>query len=155
MQGREIDRVLRRDFWTNPVYEGVFPVDRLPSRHKMRGIGALYIINTDQAKGPGLHWTAVYFDYMKGRAEFWDSFGLHPTAYPPINRFIRTYSHLMLYNDLVLQSVTSDTCGQFCLFFALKKARGYSLPRIQSHFNPLTPWANDVKIRALIKREAY
>ena len=53
-------------------FDGVFSADSLPEKPR------LLVVNTDPANQPGRHW--VCMSVKDGYGEYFDSFGLPPTA---------------------------------------------------------------------------
>jgi len=100
---------------TNSPFLGVFARDRVPLQPKYpSGI----ILNTDKQTEEGEHWLAIYYD-NDGYAEFFDSFGKHPSYYNMeayMNKTSRKWNH----NTIQLQSF-SNFCGHYCLKNTKKK----------------------------------
>ena len=76
-----------------------------------------YIINMESSfMGSGTHWVALFV--YKNTAYYFDSFG----ATPPVEiiKFVkkRKNSHLV-YNNFIIQDLTSGNCGYFSLAFLL------------------------------------
>ena len=69
----QIESILKIENSTKSGFQGVFPIDLLPSRQK-----GSYVINLDEHDQPGSHWVAVYDDGDK--VEYFDSFGVRPTC---------------------------------------------------------------------------
>ena len=67
--------ILSRDKRTSS-FRGVFASDELPI---CALTSSLYVCNTDPSTKGGEHWIVIYFD-EKRRAEYFDSFGMHPTV---------------------------------------------------------------------------
>lgn len=68
-----------------------------------------YIINLDRSDGTGTHWTCASFRIGKINYYF-DSFGFE--APKQLEQLLGRY----LYNDKIIQSLNSNSCGWFCLF---------------------------------------
>lgn len=115
MNTSEIDCVMRRLLANNRVtFLGVFAADMVPKYRSNDSYPLCFIVNTDPVNKPGEHWVAVYAD-SKSSVEFFDSYGLPVTAYPHIRGLQNTRS----YNTVSLQSLLSQTCGHFCIYFLL------------------------------------
>ena len=50
------------------------------------------------------------------------------------------------YNKRTLQSLTSDLCGQYCLFYICQRSRGHSLSKIVHHLFSNNTLSNDAKV---------
>ena len=75
-----------------------------------------YIINLDNEKGIGTHWTALHI--RDKQAIYFDSFG----CVPPLNviNFVKQRSKTKLgYNNFIIQDLKSDACGFYCIGFFL------------------------------------
>ena len=87
-----------------------------------------FILNTDAAGQPGMHWLAFYYDgSVRGRMlEYFDSYGMDIEWYPNVHNAIIAHGlkHVCTtVNRLPLQSITSKVCGQYCLVFLAWRAR--------------------------------
>ena len=106
------------------VMRGVFLSDKLPIVNKYP---LALIANTDQ---PGTHWIAMYF-VTPDECEFFDSYGFPPETYD-VDEYVLRES--MYFNGKPLQGLTSDVCGDYCLFYLLHRARNVDLNTIQAKF---------------------
>ena len=148
MRGYDIANVLKKDILSRRVFKGVFPRDvlqHLPvnSRHP-----SAYIINTASHNEPGEHWVAVWLH--GGRGEYFDSYGLPPIK-EHIEKFMKKHCRYYQWNRRVLQGILSNTCGHYCLYYILQKARGHSMDRICARFNTFSHYANDKRVEMLTK----
>ncbi len=88
------------------------------------------MVNTDDSQGKGIHWVTYYFP--KGEhAEFFDSLGSHPTRYG-MEEYLVDHGPSYLYNTKRLQG--GNTCGQFCIYYAMHRCRGCSMQDIVNQF---------------------
>ena len=111
MNGQQLQRIIRQDAYMNAVTWGVFARDGLP-RDDLR-LGA-YVVNTENP--PGEHWFLLYAGV---RVELYDSLGRNPKDYD---------IHLPCdYIDQRLQSLHSDSCGQYVLYFLYWRSRGIDM----------------------------
>lgn len=149
MNSKEISRCLLADVHTRRVFRGIFPRDRLPQRINARCPSA-YVINTDRSSGPGQHWVCVWFN-GRGRAEYFDSFGLPPT-HPSIENFILRHSTHYTYNQRLLQSLISSACGLYVLYYIMMKSRGARLVQVQRVFDINRLWSNDRRVWSLMQQ---
>ena len=115
---------------------GVFPRDKLP---KIKSYPVSIIINTDMSKGSGEHWVAIHINSKKFGIYF-DSYGFPPLAKEMI-KFLDEYcKNGWLFNQTMIQGVTSINCGQFCVLFLFLRSIGVSLHQ----FNKLFSRSHDV-----------
>ena len=76
----------------------------------------------------GTNWVAVYFASPE-ESEFFDSYGFPPEMYGIEDYELRDIN---LYNDVPLQGLASDVCGDYCLFHLLHRKRNMDLKTIQA-----------------------
>jgi hypothetical protein len=109
--------------------DGIFAKDELGTRLD-KGRGS-FIINLDDSDGPGTHWVAwkngVYFD----------SYGLPPPLAVP--------RPIEGYNGDAIQSLNSEGCGWFCLYFLSDR------PMDIFTTDPLRLWHNDIRVLEQIR----
>ena len=82
---------------------------------------------------PGGHWVAMLFNNPRS-AEFFDSYGLHPIVYG-LTDFLDSHSSSWTYNSKTLQSLISEVCGHYTVYYILFHSRGCSLSEILTHFS--------------------
>ena len=83
--------------------KGIFCRDQIPNDLQNEWI----IINLDKHTGSGTHYTAFY----RGKQNlYFDSFGM-PACEELENKYGKNY----IYNHKQIQSMTSDSCGWFCI----------------------------------------
>ncbi len=110
---------------------------------------ACIIMNIDNASKPGKHWLAYWFD-SKGCGEFFDSFGWPPGKF--FRKYLESHSDRNFYNPILIQNPLSTVCGQYCLYYLIKRARGIPMDLIMAYFDAndrtgndeaLSDWFND------------
>ena len=120
----------------------VIAVDQLPRSIQHYPMG--YIVNTDESHLPGKHWIALWFE-SPTYGEFFDSFGNEPAFYHnDFKEILRLSVRNYIYNDVVLQSSDSNTCGMYAVLYIILKAKGYSLRNIQQLFTTDKRWNDQV-----------
>ena len=112
---------------TSVIFSGVFgknelkPITRFPS---------CMIVNESNFGTRGTHWVPLYFD-VNGNAEYFDSCGQTPV--PDISKFIASYTRgYVKANKLQFQSNGSDVCGQYCIYYLVKRCTNNSMEKILS-----------------------
>mgnify|MGYP006375650193 FL=1 len=148
MNSEQIALVLTSDVRTRRVFRGVFARDRLPLHVNTRQPNG-FVINTDPSYRRGEHWVSVWFD-GKGRAEYFDSFGL-PPLHPDIEFFIKRHSRSYRVNERSLQDLTSAACGLYVIYFIYMKSRGATLNRTLAPFHPHRPRTNDQLVYRILQ----
>ena len=108
------------------------------------------VVNTDPSDEPGTHWVAFYFP-SKGKGEFFDSYGHPPDYYnSSFKNFLERHSREWSFNNRKLQSVWSDVCGQYCIFYLIHRAPEKSMKKIVQLFGNDTV-LNDSKVAWFVK----
>ena len=121
----DIRKILESDKRTTSQFKGVFASDKLPRK---ANINSLYVCNTDSSTMPGEHWIVIYFD-KDHRAEYFDSFGLHPSI-TSFENFLNNNSVTWKCNVKPVQHLLSDACGYHCVFFAIHRCVGFDMNTI-------------------------
>ena len=110
------------------IFKGVLARDQLISMPNIQP-RSLFICNLDNSDEPGSHWVAVLF--TKSRVEYFDSYGL-PPIFDDLKFFLLRYGTKLSYNSIQLQGMDTTMYGNYCIIFALLRARNFSLPTIVS-----------------------
>lgn len=132
MNTQQIQAILQNDYMTKGLFQGVFPMDELPS-----SCDGMYVINTDDHDEPGEHWVAVY------NKEYFDSFGVPPQD----KRLIDFLGPNVIYNSVPLQQLLTNACGFYCVYYLLERARG---ERIEDIIHVLNHSDSDFVVKQLI-----
>lgn len=117
--------------WNN----GVYSRDTVPSK---MAPGA-YIINTAPRGHPGMHWTAAWmreertpaYDVIIQHVDFFDSLA----GGAPSKRRIFFNVDTVLFNQRILQSPDTTSCGLFAIYFLFWESHGVALNEIVKHFS--------------------
>lgn len=145
MNSSQIHKILSRDPISSRHYAGVYPSDKIPIIHKFP---SAIVLNTGKHYERGTHWLAVYIQDKK-TIEFFDSYGLPPEFYgEDISNFVRKY-HYVQANKIPLQSLTSNVCGQYCLYFIVKRCQGVCMRSIVTQ---LMERKNDFRMFQFVKK---
>ena len=126
METDEINRIMLADPICREFYGGALALDELVEIKAM----TQYIVNLDPSHMKGSHWTYLGSTLPpdhRGRVtlEFFDSFGRPPP--PPLLSKLLEYAHEVIYCDIPLQHVITQTCGGWSVVVAKLRARNYSL----------------------------
>lgn len=125
-----------------PVMQGVFPRDKLPIVNKYP---LELIANTDPHDQPGTHWTAKYFSPWE--SEFFDSYRFPPVTYGMDGYIERDVTR---YNNKPFQGLTSDTCGDYCLFYLFHRARNVDMDAIKAKFRSHDTQWTDAQVATFV-----
>ena len=80
-------------------------------------------------------------------SEFFDSYGFPPETYD-MDEYVLWES--TYFNDKPLQGLTSDVCGDYCLFYLLHRARNVDLNTIQTKFKRYDSQWNDAQVAQFV-----
>lgn len=112
-------------------FKGVYSSDLLPWRLAKKGI---YVVNTDPSTEPGSHWVVLStFDLHKNIVDYFDSYGKTPIQ--EVLELLLRNGFFCRYNTKILQSSTSNVCGNYCIFFAYFMSYGYSMKEFVALFS--------------------
>jgi hypothetical protein len=124
MNTQVIRHALLSNTVTAKICRGVFAADQVPS--SVDPYPSAYVVNTDKAGQPGRHWLAIYQE-KDDCVEYFDSFGRDPDHYG-LSSVAK--GQRVVCQGQALQSPFSTVCGQYCLFFLLRRACGESFAHI-------------------------
>ena len=124
MQGAELNAFLDNFPNLKKHYLGIFAINTLPKTIKFR---QFLICNTDQSSGPGVHWFA-FIRNSKSTIECFDSLGINSVKKQNLENYckFRSVSELE-FNESVFQSVNSNSCGFFTLYFIIQRMHNLDL----------------------------
>ena len=150
LSDRQLDYLAREDPCLKPSFHGVLAANELPKRPVTRHPRA-YIVNTDPADRPGHHWLAFWTH--QDTCEILDTFALPLEHYqaPWIEQWVKQWKY-RVQNSEPLQTIQSNSCGHYCLFYLKYKARGHSLQDFLSRFSDTDFVHNDHQVGQLLKR---
>lgn len=98
-----------------------------------------------------MHWVGIYAS-ATGDAWYFDSYGLPPYVPDHIRR-LRSNCKTFRWNSTLLQSATSDVCGQFCIMFLYYMSSGMGFTRFLENFSDDLEKNDDI-VRKFIQRKA-
>ena len=134
------------------VFYGTVPCDRLPKTLPQEGPTA-YIVNTDPHDEPGKHWIAIWTE--GNVSEIMDSYGLSLEVYgttDPLLEWLSRHFKYQLHNGQSLQSLFSQSCGDYALMYLIDRAEGRSMQQFLNRFNKNDYVNNDRKVGQMMKR---
>lgn len=120
-------------------YLGTFSHDAVPTFHANKRQSA--IINYNNSNQLGSHWVAIYNDPTKKYIEFFDSFGVVPSAI--IQKKMRATKKRILYNTSSIQPKDSNKCGFYTYLYIIMRERGMPPYDIIYQFTPNNSEEND------------
>ena len=126
MNTQNLEKMVRRICRNR--FSGVFPSNHLPL---WRSKCLLFIANTEDCTRKGEHWISIYID-EDANGEYFDSFGQPPNTI--FKNYMDYNCKTWIYNGRKLQSVISDVCGHYCVFYCAYRCKGFSMQSIVSWF---------------------
>jgi len=112
---------------------GVFACDQL---NNVVSDSFAIICNNQDSTLPGQHWLAFYKSSIHNSTEMFDSFAMSVKFYPNyISAFLKSKGSIVIKNKCQVQSNFSNYCGQFCVYFLLKRIQGLSFSTIMNLFS--------------------
>ena len=134
------------------VFYGTVPCDRLPRTLPQEGPTA-YIVNTDPHNEPGKHWIAIWTE--GNVSEIMDSYGLSLEVYgttDPLLEWLNRHFKYQLHNGQSLQSLFSQSCGDYALMYLIDRAEGSSMQQFLNRLKKNDYVNNDRKVGQMMTR---
>lgn len=104
-------------------FVGIYAINTLPRTLKIKHF---LICNTDTDSGSGKHWFVILRSNIK-KYELFDSLGLSDLKQTLIIQNCHFNTEYLKFNKTAVQSLTSSSCGQFCLYFIIKRLHNLDL----------------------------
>lgn len=151
MNNLEINYLLRHNKYTNRYFLNVYSADKLPKRINKCST-KIIIANFSPSTSPGTHWVAFLF--KPKIVEFFDPAGdISLRQNKLFQDFIaRNRRRKMIYNTNALQSLHSDTCGEWCCIYTLYRSKNKSFKNFLKSFNFKDKLEGDKRVRYLLAK---
>lgn len=127
LNSNELALYMLKDPYIRQFYGGVLAIDELELLVLKPKI---YIVNTDPRSESGEHWFCIF---LIDTPEHFDSSGFKPR--PNVEEYLIVHGPEYMYNNVRVQSYTSETCGLFCLFYCYFRCRGFSFLDVMNMFS--------------------
>jgi hypothetical protein len=153
MNSSEIENVLNgRQRWKWISFLGCFPADQLPKRAMTTNHPVCFLANTDISNEGGSHWVAFVIN-GEGQLEYFCPLGISYHHWPLFYNYIKNVIRpdKILFNLTRIQSLNSQTCGQLCIEFVVKRDNGQSFVNILNKFSKNT-MSNDIEAIHFVKK---
>ena len=135
-----------------PHFYKTVPCDRLPKSPDKKGpVG--YIVNTDPQGMPGRHWLALWTH--DNVCEVLDSYALPLETYEttePLQKWLNQHWKYVVENGKSLQSIYSQSCGDYALFFLIDRSQKKSMNEFLNRFDKHDYTHNDHVVGQMLKR---
>ena len=141
----QIFDVLNNDEFSSNIFKSVHSIDQLPNNIVYP---SAYVINNKGSNHPGEHWLSVYYN-NEGEAYFFDSFARGPYTYG-LGKFLAKTSTKFKYNTTQIQSIFSEYCGYYCIYFILLCCRGIRPEEFLKFLFNKKLFLNDYRIKHLL-----
>ena len=148
----QLDHLARSQPKLSCVFYGTVPCDRLPRTLPHEG-PTTCIVNTDPHDEPGKHWIAIWTE--GNVSEVMDSYGLPLEVYGttgPIAEWLHRHFKYQLHNGQSLQSLFSQSCGDYALMYLIDRAEGRSMQQFLNRFKRNDYVNNDHKVGEMLRR---
>jgi hypothetical protein len=117
------------------TFRGVYSANELDRSQRALGWPSTpphtFILNTDTTNLPGQHWIAVFVT-RENWGEVFDSYGLLPPTW--IQRWMNEYTRGWSHNPFLVQPPNSNSCGQFCVYFLIRRSQANSMHAVLDSF---------------------
>lgn len=147
----QLDQLAQSQPSLQPYFYGTRPCDQLPDPPDKNGPVA-YIVNTDRQGQPGRHWIALWTH--RDECEILDSYALPLETYQttgPLLSWLHRHWKIVIPNGQSLQSIYSQSCGDYALFFLIDRSRGKSMQDFLNRFDKHDYVHNDHKVGQMLK----
>jgi hypothetical protein len=131
MNTQQIEAILYSHKDSKNYFKGCYPCDSVPN---IFNYPASCVVNNDDKYGPGEHWVAIYYENPH-KLYYFDSLNIDPN--PCLAKNLNKYKKI-IKNNARLQSLYSDVCGFYCIFFIIHISRGITFSHIVNHLHKRT-----------------
>ena len=133
----------------------VLPADYLDN-YNIPSLPAYLVVNSEGSNHPGQHWIAMYIRRKTasgGRPilEFFCSYGLGIDFYSShFSNFVKSKNFKIIENTIPLQSVGSNVCGNYVLYFLYNRIKGCCPMSSYCKFSTNAKY-NDARVERFVK----
>ncbi|KAL9984691.1 hypothetical protein ACROYT_G007017 [Oculina patagonica] len=147
-----MDQLARHHLSLKPYFYGTVACDRLP-RKPFKTEARGYIVNTDPHYMRGRHWIALWTN--GNVCEVLDSYALPLEVYQtaqPLQDWLEDHWKYVERNGQSLQSLYSQSCGDYALMYLIDRAEGRSMSQFEARFKKHDYVYNDHKVGQMLKQ---
>ncbi len=148
----QLDHLAQQHPTLGLYFYGTVACDRLPKKPEKKEAKG-YIVNTDPYQMSGKHWIALWT--KDNECEVMDSYALPLEVYQttrPLQEWLNRHWKYVVYNGQSLQSLYSQSCGDYALIYLIDRAEGRSLNEYLSRFKKHDYVYNDHKVGQMLKK---
>jgi hypothetical protein len=151
MNGEQLERVLRACSATSRAFLGVYARDTVLDALSRPAVAPAFVVaNVADSSDDGLHWVLM-FRGDDARAYFVDSLARAPAFYG-MDEAARALAAEFRQCPYALQADTSNVCGLYCTYFAVRLCEGASFDDVNARFSPTDRYGNDAAVVAWTKK---
>jgi hypothetical protein len=121
MEGTQFQKYFEKIPQILPHFLGVFSIDRMPVRMKIR---TFFICNLSKHSEAGSHWIVIFKTDIN-KIEVFDSLGVKIDYVTSFFKFKTKIS--VEFNETSFQSETTASCGYFCIYFSIERIFNLSM----------------------------
>ena len=108
----------------------MYSIDLIPKNIEHPSL--IVVLNLDSSEKKGSHWIVLHYILNQIVEHIFGSIGRQPDEY--IYNILFKQRLTYKYNNKRLQSLYSNTCGLFCLFYSYYSSRNEDMVRILDRF---------------------
>ena len=149
MDSQKITRMLSKCEATHKYFTGTFPEDKI---EMPMWYPASMVVNLDESSEPGSHWVAI-FAKSPNDAMYFDSYGQQPKG--NILAVLKKFRKVTT-SDFVIQSIISNVCAAYCIYFIYMASKGRNYEEILSSIarrSNMDAFVRSFVIKFIIERE--
>lgn len=130
-------------------FTAVCAVDQL---REIKQTSFFIVCNNQKSSESGMHWLAFHKTSQSSTIEFFDSFGFPLQFYPKeMYEFCMKNGSSLEYSSTQFQSNLSDVCGNFCLYFLIKRFQQHTYEEILKGFETKNKLYNDTIVTNFVR----
>ena len=141
MNNLQIDACLKKC----KSFHGTFPIDKMPP---LDDKPYSCVLNLSPSGHSGTHWVAL-FSRDDETVEYFDSYGRQMPG--DIRACIG--ERYAVRNNVILQQLGSNVCGQYCIYFVWNRDKGRPMKRIIADFSKIDQKRNDSKVKLWVHKK--
>lgn len=127
----------------------VVPADKLGT---VKSQQFAIIANSDRSDQPGMHWVALFKQRNSPIIEFFDSCAMPIEFYDSaFMKFLHLKGRVTRSSKVRIQSLSSNVCGQYCIYYLIHRVKGVSFENVLQMFNENDLESNDSIVREFVR----
>ena len=152
LSSEEISKILSTCPVTKKLFKGILARGLTSVALKNFETPVGFIINTDYYYNKGTHWIGII--YFSHKNIYFDLLGLPSSAYD-FEDLTEKNESILVQNTRTLQSLDSNACGYFAIYFFYFIALGFDLEDILEDFENLSTFSIENSVYLFVKNLAW